>query len=95
MSVTIFVPQVAPAKAPRQPTTRSPRRRTGKRDDTIQWQDCKFHDDCDASGSGDPCGRSELPRRDANEALEVTGELALVREAGADGHLRQGQVAVA
>src|SRR5260370_26608004 len=41
---------------------------------------------------GDSCGRSELPRRDANEALEVTGELALVREAGVQGALRQGQV---
>jgi len=27
---------------------------------------------------GDSCGRPELPRRDADEALEVTGELALV-----------------
>src|SRR5262249_55036658 len=36
--------------------------------------------------------RPELPRRDADEALEVVGELALVREAGARGDLRQGQV---
>ena len=35
---------------------------------------------------------SELPRRDADEALEVTGELALVREAGVQGDFRQGQV---
>src|SRR6516225_4964771 len=42
---------------------------------------------------GDFCGRPELPRRDADEALEVVGELALVREAGARGDLRQGQVA--
>jgi hypothetical protein len=35
---------------------------------------------------------SELPRRDAGEALEVVGELALVREAGVQGDLRQGQV---
>ena len=41
---------------------------------------------------GDSCGRPELPRRDAEEALEVTGELALVREAGVRGDLRQGQV---
>jgi hypothetical protein len=41
---------------------------------------------------GDSCGRPELPRRDADEALEVTGQLALVREAGAQGDLRQGQV---
>jgi hypothetical protein len=42
---------------------------------------------------GDSCGRAELPRRDADEALEVTAELALVREAGAGGRPRQGQVA--
>src|SRR5262249_55544394 len=41
---------------------------------------------------GDSCGRPELPRRDADEALEVMAELALVREAGAGGDLRQGQV---
>jgi hypothetical protein len=40
----------------------------------------------------DSCGRSELPRRDADEALEVAGELALIREAGEEGDLRQGQV---
>jgi hypothetical protein len=34
----------------------------------------------------------ELPRRDADEALEVMGELALVREAGAQGDLRQGEI---
>ena len=39
---------------------------------------------------GDSCGRSELPRRDADEALEVVGELALVTEAGVRGDLRQG-----
>src|SRR5215472_3195284 len=37
--------------------------------------------------------RPELPRRDADQALEVMGELALVREAGARGDLRQGEVA--
>src|SRR5262249_47784362 len=37
--------------------------------------------------------RPELPRRDADQALEVMGELALVREAGVRGHLRQGEVA--
>src|SRR5262249_27136880 len=41
---------------------------------------------------GDSCGHPELPRRDADEALEVMGELALVREAGAGGDPRQGQV---
>ena len=41
---------------------------------------------------GDSCGRPELPRRDADETLEVLAELALVREAGAGGDLRQGQV---
>jgi hypothetical protein len=42
---------------------------------------------------GDSCGRPEPPRRDADEPLEVTAELALVREAGARGDLRQGEVA--
>src|SRR5215475_1368228 len=41
---------------------------------------------------GDSCGRSELPRRDADEPLEVLAELALVGEAGVRGHLRQGQI---
>jgi hypothetical protein len=31
---------------------------------------------------GDSCGRPELPRHDADEALEQTGELALVPEVG-------------
>jgi hypothetical protein len=44
---------------------------------------------------GDSCGRPELRRRDADETLEVVGELALVREAGAGGDLRQGEVATA
>ena len=43
---------------------------------------------------GDSCGHPELPRRDADETLEVTGELALVREAGVRGDLRQGEVTV-
>src|SRR5271166_5973548 len=42
---------------------------------------------------GDPCGRPKLPRRDADEALEVMGEHTLVREAGVRGDLRQGEVA--
>src|SRR5215472_11165212 len=37
--------------------------------------------------------RPELPRRDADQALEVMTELALIREAGVRGHLRQGEVA--
>src|SRR5262249_20722021 len=37
--------------------------------------------------------RPELPRRDADYALEVMGELALVREPGVRGDLRQGEVA--
>src|SRR6516165_10226493 len=41
---------------------------------------------------GDSCGHPELPRRDADYALEVVGELALVREAGVRRHLRQGQI---
>src|SRR5947209_19272560 len=44
---------------------------------------------------GDSCGHPELSRRDADEALEVTGELALVREAGERGNLRQGEIAAA
>src|SRR5262245_60370080 len=39
---------------------------------------------------GDSCGRPELPRRDTDDPLEVMAELALVREAGACGDLRQG-----
>jgi hypothetical protein len=41
---------------------------------------------------GDSCGHPELPGRDADEALEAMAELALVREAGVRGELRQGQV---
>src|SRR6516162_6298044 len=41
----------------------------------------------------DSYARPELPRRDADCALEVMGELALVREAGVRGDLRQGEVA--
>jgi hypothetical protein len=41
---------------------------------------------------GHSCGRPERPRRDAHGALDVAGELALVREPGARGDLRQGQV---
>src|SRR5262249_1750836 len=39
------------------------------------------------------CGPAELPRRDADDAPEVVGELALVREAGARGDFRQREVA--
>src|SRR5262245_2682814 len=42
---------------------------------------------------GDSCGHPELPRGDADYALEVMRELALVREAGVRGDLRQGEVA--
>src|SRR5260370_2100153 len=92
MSITLVMPQAARRRPPRKPATQSPRGRTGKRDDTTRWKDGTFHADCDASELGDSCGHSELPRRDADEALEVTAELALVREAGAQGDLRQGQV---
>src|SRR6516225_12338560 len=44
---------------------------------------------------GDSCGHPEPPRRDADHALEVMRELALVREAGTRRDLRQGQVAAA
>ena len=50
----------------------------------VSWRDLPLF--------GDSCARPELPRRDADEALEVTGELALGREAGAGSDLRQGQV---
>src|SRR5262249_24103312 len=46
----------------------------------------------DCGPLGDTCGYPELARRDADEALEVMGELALVREAGPRGDLRQGEV---
>src|SRR5262249_44301290 len=39
------------------------------------------------------CAAAGLPRRDADLALEVMGELALVGEAGVRGDLRQGEVA--
>src|SRR5262245_39424723 len=42
--------------------------------------------------SGDSCGPAELSRRDADEALEVMGELTLVGEAGARGDFRQRDV---
>ena len=35
-----------------------------------------------------------MSRRDADLALEVMGELALVREAGVSGDLRQGEIAI-
>jgi hypothetical protein len=44
---------------------------------------------------GDSCVRPEPPRCDADEALEVTAEGALVREAGARRDLCQGEVAFA
>src|SRR5262249_18748857 len=43
---------------------------------------------------GDSCGQPELPRRDADQALEVMAELTLVRKAGAGGDFRQGGVAL-
>ena len=44
---------------------------------------------CDFLGGS--YARPELPRGDADYALEVMGELALVREAGVRGDLRQGK----
>src|SRR5262249_26083015 len=43
---------------------------------------------------GDVCGRPEPTRRDAEQALEVMREVALVREAGGRRNLCQGQVAI-
>src|SRR5262245_64842391 len=40
---------------------------------------------------GGSYARPELPRGDADYALEVMGELALIREPGVRGDLRQGQ----
>src|SRR5262249_54818757 len=73
----------APAALPRRACLL---RRNGKEDEVpFSWRDLR--------PLGDSCGRPELPRRDAEEALEVMGELALVREAGVRGDLRQGEVA--
>ena len=41
---------------------------------------------------GESCGCPELPRRDADQSLEMMGELALIREAGVRGDVRQGEV---
>src|SRR5262245_1165528 len=61
-------------------------RRNGKGDEVpFSWRDLRRF-----VGS---YARPELPRRDPDEALEVMGELALVREAGVRGDLRQGEVA--
>src|SRR5262249_34467878 len=43
---------------------------------------------------GDSCGRPEPTRRDAEQALEVMREVALVREAGARRNLCQGEVGI-
>jgi hypothetical protein len=43
---------------------------------------------------GGSCGQAELARCDADEALEVMGELALIREADARRDLGQGEVPV-
>src|SRR5262244_3736382 len=58
----------------------------GKGDEVpVSWRDLRRF--------GGSYARPELPRRDAYQALEVMGELALVREAGVRGDLRQGEVA--
>src|SRR5262249_60965259 len=44
---------------------------------------------------GDSCGRAEATGRDADDALEMMGELALIREANTRGNLDQGQVGLA
>jgi hypothetical protein len=43
---------------------------------------------------GDACGSAELARRDADDALEVMGEVAVIREADARRDLGQGEVLV-
>ena len=40
------------------------------------------------------CGGPKLPRRDADEPFKVKGELALVREAGAERDVRQAELTV-
>src|SRR5262249_33042706 len=60
--------------------------RNGKGDEVpVSWRDLRRF-----VGS---YARPELPRRDAEQALEVVAELALVGEPGVRGHLRQGEVA--
>src|SRR5215471_13021891 len=60
--------------------------RNGKGDEVpFSWRDLRL--------LGGSYARPELPGGDADEALEVAGELALVREAGTCGDLRQGEVA--
>src|SRR5262249_24611467 len=63
-------------------------RRNGKGDEVpFSWRDLRRF-----VGS---YAHPELPRRDADQTLEVMGELALVTEAGVRGDLRQGEVASA
>jgi hypothetical protein len=42
----------------------------------------------------DSCGNPKLPRRDADDPLEVKGKMALVGEADAQRDLRQTELAV-
>src|SRR5262245_12048498 len=51
----------------------------------VSWRDLPLF--------GDSCTRPELPRRDADQALEVLAELALVRESGGRRDLGQGGLA--
>src|SRR6516225_4908991 len=53
---------------------------------SVSWRDLPLF--------GDSCAHPELPQRDADEALEVAGELALVREVGAGVRVRQEAVTV-
>src|SRR5262249_56381014 len=48
---------------------------------SVSWRDLPLF--------GDYCAHPELPGRDADEAVEVIGELALGREASAGSELRQ------
>src|SRR5262249_20898153 len=52
----------------------------------VSWRDLPLF--------GDSCARPELPRRDADQALEVLAEMALVRESGGRRDLGQGEVTV-
>ena len=54
---------------------------------SVSWRDLPLF--------GDYCAHPELPGRDADEAVEVIGELVLGRESSAGSELRQGHLPLA